>query len=213
MKKETEKLYAVAIALSVFTIIYNIAEGLLATYLGYCDESLTLFGFGVDSFIETVSGLGILHMVLRIKKNPESNRDNYERSALKITGFSFYALVAGLLISAINNLLTGQQPLVTLYGSIIATISILVMLLLVYYKSKTGKALGSEALLADAECTRVCIYMSIVLLVSNGIYYWFRFPYTDSIGAVVIAWFSYKEGKECFEKAHSDKVCSCSHTS
>jgi len=201
--------FKTAFILSVFTIVYNIAEGTISTYLGYNDESLTLFGFGADSFIETISGFGILHMVIRIKRNPESNRDAYERTALKITGFAFYALVLTLIVTGIYNIVTNQQPETTLWGVFISCISILVMLLLVQQKTKVGTALNSPAIIADAECTKVCIYMSVVLLVSSGLYQFAKIQYIDSIGALILAYLSFKEGRECFEKADSDKHCSC----
>lgn len=211
MDKETSRLYKIALALAVFTIIYNIFEGLIATFIGFSDDSLTLFGFGVDSFIETISGFGILHMVTRIRKNPKSNRDSFERRALRITGFSFYALVFGLVATSVYNFATDQQPLTTLWGVIIAVISIAIMSILVYYKRKVGKALNSDAIIADAECTKVCVYMSVVLLVASGLYHFTKVPYVDSIGALVLAYFSFKEGQECFEKARSDKYCGCEH--
>lgn len=203
--------FKIAFALSVFTIIYNIIEGLVSVYFGFVDESLSLLGFGVDSFIEMISGLGILHMVTRIRANPNSNRDNYERTALKITGTSFYGLVAGLLATSVYNIATGQQPKATLLGIIVSLISIVVMIGLFYYKTKVGKALNSPAIIADANCTRVCIYMSLVLLVTSALYQWAKLPYTDSIGAMVLAYLSFKEGRECFEKAKSDKHCVCEH--
>jgi len=184
---------------------------LICTLLGFSDESLTLFGFGTDSFIETISGFGILHMVSRIRTQPESNRDQYERTALKITGFAFYMLVIGLLVASVYAIVTGQQPQTTLYGVIISIVSIIIMWALLVWKLKTGKALQSEAIIADAECTRICIYMSLVLLASSGLYHYAKLPYTDSIGALVLAYLSFREGKECFEKANSDKYCSCEH--
>lgn len=211
LDKETSRLYKIAFGLAVFTIIYNIFEGLIATFIGFSDDSLTLFGFGVDSFIETISGFGILHMVTRIQRNPNSNRDDYERTALRITGFSFYALVIGLVATSVYNFATGQQPQTTFWGLIIAVISIAIMGILVYYKIKVGKALNSEAIIADAECTKVCIYMSVVLLVASGLYHFTKLPYVDSIGALVLAYLSFREGRECFEKATSDKYCGCEH--
>lgn len=65
---DNKKLYKIAFGLAIFTIIYNIAEGIISTYLGFEDESLALFGFGSDSFIEVISGLGIAHMIVRIQK-------------------------------------------------------------------------------------------------------------------------------------------------
>lgn len=205
------KLYAIALWLAAFTIVYNLAEGIIATWFGYEDETLTLFGFGVDSFIEMISGIGILHMVLRIQKDPSANRDNFERTALRVTGTAFYVLVVGLIISASIIFYTGQKPVTTFWGVIISSISILVMLALIYGKIKIGKQLNSEPILADANCTKVCIYMSIILLASSGLYELTHLPYIDAAGTLGLAWFSYKEGKECFEKAASDKYCSCDH--
>jgi divalent metal cation (Fe/Co/Zn/Cd) transporter len=202
-----KKAFKVAYALAIFTIVYNLVEGLVATWFGYQDETLALFGFGVDSFIEMISGLGIAYMVLRIQRNPTSHRSGFEKTALKITGASFYVLVMGLLISAVIALATSQKPITTFWGVVISLISILVMYFLLLAKLRVGKQLNSEAILADASCTKVCIYMSCVLLASSGIYEWTGFAYADSIGTLGLAWFSYQEGKECFEKAASDKYC------
>jgi divalent metal cation (Fe/Co/Zn/Cd) transporter len=85
------------------------------------------------------------------------------------------------------------------------------MWILIIGKTKTGKELNSDAILADAECTRVCIYMSIVLLISSGIYQLTNFAYIDSIGTLGLSYFAFKEGRECFDKAKSNKHCGCEH--
>ncbi|GLU43135.1 cation transporter [Allomuricauda sp. NBRC 101325] len=207
--KDHRKLYKTAFALALFTIGYNIAEGVISTYLGFEDESLALFGFGTDSFIEVISGLGIAHMILRIQKNPESNRDDFERTALRITGVAFYILVVGLVVSSVYNIYVGHKPLTTFWGVVISIISILVMWMLVWGKRKVGNELNSAPILADANCTLVCIYMSIILLVSSGIYELFQIPYIDSIGTLGLAYFAFTEGKECFQKAKSNAHCCC----
>ena len=183
----------------------------MATWFGYQDESVTLFGFGVDSFIELISGVGIAHMVIRMQMEPTANRDTFERLALRITGVAFYMLVIGLVFSAVYNLWSGHKPVTTFWGVIISLVSIVVMLFLIYGKTVTGRKLKSEAILADARCTRVCIYMSVILLVSSGIYAWTDIRWMDAAGTLGLAWFSYREGKECFEKAASDSFCSCDH--
>ena len=178
---DNKKLYKIAFGLAIFTIIYNIAEGIISTYLGFEDESLALFGFGSDSFIEVISGLGIAHMIVRIQKNPNSKRDDFERTALKITGIAFYILVFGLVATSIYNIWTGHKPLTTFWGVVISIISILIMWILVIWKRKVGNQLNSVPILADANCTMVCVYMSIILLVSSGVYELFNIPYIDSI--------------------------------
>lgn len=201
--------YQIAFGLAIFTIFYNIAEGLLSTYLGFEDESLALFGFGADSFIEVISGLGIAHMIIRIKRNPGSTRDGFERLALRITGTAFYLLVLGLVGTSFYNLWNGHQPITTRWGIVISAISILVMWGLVVWKKRVGRELNSDPILADANCTLVCVYMSVILLVSSGVYEVFGIPYVDSLGTLGLAYFAFKEGRECFEKANSEKYCGC----
>lgn len=204
-----ERLYKLALGLAIFTIVYNTAEGFVSTWLGYEDGTLSLFGFGADSFIEVISGIGIAHMVLRIQRNDDGKRDTFERTALRITGFSFYILVAGLAVTSIYNIYTGHKPTTTFWGIVISIISIVVMWVLVVAKTRAGKQLNSEAILADAACTRVCIYMSVILLASSVVYEITSFAYIDSIGTLGLSYFAFKEGKECFEKAGSDTYCSC----
>lgn len=202
-----ERNYRMAFGLAIFTILFNIAEGLVSTYFGYEDGSLTLFGFGADSFIEVVSGLGIAHMVIRIRKWPESNVDDFERTALRVTGYSFYGLVLGLLATSTYNAASGHKPATTLLGVAVSIISIVFMWILARAKRRVGTQLGSEAIVADAECTRVCIYMSIVLLVASALYELTRIAYIDVIGSLGLAYLSFKEGRECFEKAEGKECC------
>jgi divalent metal cation (Fe/Co/Zn/Cd) transporter len=195
------KYWSYALWLALFTILYNFAEGLISIYFGISDETLTLFGFGIDSFIEVMSGVGILAMVLRIRQNPETPRSQFERTALRVTGTSFYLLAVGLGITALYNLFIAHKPETTTPGLIISLISIAIMWLLVLGKRKVGHMLNSSPILADANCTMVCVYMSVVLLVSSLIYELTGFGFVDSIGALGLIYFSYNEGKESFEKA------------
>jgi divalent metal cation (Fe/Co/Zn/Cd) transporter len=197
-----------ALWLAVFTIFYNIAEGLVSIGFGVSDESLALFGFGVDSFIEVMSGIGILVMVNRIRQNPDTSRTPFEVTALRVTGSAFYILAVGLAVSAVYNIFTNHKPETTLPGLFISIISIAVMWALVMGKRKVGRALNSMPILADANCTMVCIYMSVVLLVSSFIYQFTGFGFVDSLGALGLIYFSINEGRESFDKAKGLE-CDC----
>ena len=202
------KLYKKAYLLSLFTIVYNIIEGIISMIMGYHDETLTLFGFGVDSFIEVMSGIGIAVMILRIRKNPESSKDKFEINALKITGTGFYLLSVGLLVGVISNIIYRHKPETTFWGIVISLISIIVMIWLMKEKRSIGNQLKSEPIISDANCTKICIYMSLVLLASSLIYELTGFTYADSIGAAGLIYFSITEGKEAFDKAKG-KTCGC----
>ncbi len=206
---QNKKLYKQAFALAIFTIVYNVIEGILSAYFGVKDETLTLFGFGMDSFVETISAIGIAQMVVRIRTNPDSDKSKFEVLALKITGWCFYALSVVLLVSAVISIIEGHQPTSTVAGIVIASISILVMWALIISKKYLGKQLNSSAMIADANCNLVCVYMSVLLLLSSGLYELFQIPYIDALGALGLIYFCITEGKEAFEKAKGIHSCGC----
>jgi len=203
----TNKYWAYALWLALFTIFYNFLEGVISIFFGISDEALTLFGFGIDSFIEVMSGVGILAMVLRIRQNPDTPRSQFEKSALRITGMSFYLLVVGLAATAVYNLFIVHKPETTIPGLMISLISIAIMWALVTGKRKAGAALNSQPILSDANCTMVCIYMSVILLASSLIYQFTGLGFVDSLGALGLIYFSYSEGREAFEKAAGMEDC------
>lgn len=201
-------LYKYAVILAFITIFYNLAEGLISIYLGVHDETLSLFGFGVDSFVEVISGIGIFHMLIKIKNEGEE-RDEFEKTALRITGTAFYILAAALIATAVFNIYINHKPETTFWGIVISLISIITMSALIFLKMKVGRALNSRALVADANCTKTCLYLSIILLAASLGYELTGLGGIDSAGAFLIAYFSFKEGKEAFEKANTDKLCGC----
>lgn len=213
MEFTKDKLYRAASALALITIGYNVVEGIVSAWFGFGDESLALFGFGLDSFVEVVSGAGIWHMVRRQRERANEEHDLFERRALRITGYSFYVLAVGLLVSGGYDAYTGHSPKTTVWGIIVSCVSIVSMWLLIHYKIKVGKALGSQAILADAACTRVCLYLSTVLLLSSAGYELTGVGWLDIAGAFGISWFSFREGREALGKARGISCgcgCGCS---
>jgi len=208
MTKTFERYFRYALWLGFFTVFYNLLEGLVSIYFGVHDEALTLFGFGIDSFIEVMSGIGIVSMVYRIRRNPDTPRSQFERTALRITGLSFYILAAGLAGTAIFTIVIGHKPETTIPGLIISLVSIAMMWALVSAKRKVGRVLDSAPILADANCTLVCIYMSLVLLAASLVYKLTGFGFVDSIGALGLIYFSFNEGRESFAKAKGME-CDC----
>jgi divalent metal cation (Fe/Co/Zn/Cd) transporter len=208
MMHPEQKLYNTAFQLSLFTILYNIIEGIISMLVGIEDETLSLFGFGADSFIEVISGIGIAAMIIRIRRNPQSPKSKFEINALRITGTSFFLLSAGLLAGIVFNIVNRNKPETTIWGVIISLVSITVMIWLMLTKRNVGRKLKSDAIIADANCTKVCVYMSLVLLISSLIYELTGFAYADAIGAAGLVYFSISEGKEAFEKARG-KECEC----
>ncbi len=208
---QTDRLYKQANFLAVFTIVYNFIEGIVSMWLGASDETLTLFGFGVDSFIEVISAVGIWHMLWRIRRNSGGSRDEFEQRALEITGGSFYLLSVGLAVTAAINSYTGHKPETTFWGIVVSVISMAFMWFLIWQKTKVGKELGSSAILADAACSRACLYLSLVLLVASAGYELTHIGHLDAIGALLIAWLTWKEGRESFQKVRGISCKCCCH--
>jgi divalent metal cation (Fe/Co/Zn/Cd) transporter len=208
--RKNAALYQWASVLALITIFYNIGEGLVSVFFGLEDESFALFGFGLDSFVEVSSGIGIWHMIRRIRRNEGETADHFERTALKITGGGFYVLTVGLAVTAGVNLSQGHKPETTFWGIVISLVSIAAMWLLIHSKVKVGNALNSPAILADAACTRACLRLSVVLLIASVGYMFTGIGGFDSVGTLVIAWLCWREGKEAFEKARAGSfACAC----
>lgn len=207
---ERKKLLNIALLLSIITVVYNIAEGLFSVFFGVSDDTLALLGFGVDSFVEVISGIGVLHMVIRMQHSSAESYDKFERQALRITGTAFYLLAAGLIVGSVLNISRGVKPETTVAGIIISSISLATMYFLMKYKLKIGHKLNSSAIISDANCTKTCFYLSFILLGASLLYHFFGIAWFDIIGSLGIAWFAFKEGREAFEKSKAEKMgCSC----
>ena len=200
-------LYRAASALALITIGYNTVEGAVSVWFGLADDAISLFGFGLDSFVEVVSGIGVWHMIRRQQSANDVNPDVFERRALRITGSGFYLLAVGLVLTAMIDIIERHRPETTLWGIIVAVISIVSMQFLIHYKMKVGTKLNSPALLADAACSRVCLHLSIILLAASAGYALTGIGWLDSLGAIGIAWFSLREGREAVAKAKGLACC------
>lgn len=208
---DKEIFYKKAFILALITILYNVIEGFVSVYFGINDDTLALMGFGLDSFVEVISGIGILHMVLRMKRGDLSEHDSFEITALKITGTAFYLLSIGLIAGVIYNLSINHKPETTFWGIVISIISIFTMYFLIKFKLRVAKEYRSNALEADANCTKTCLYLSCVLLSSSLGFELTGLAGLDTIGALGIAWFAFKEGREAFNKAKGISCnCRCS---
>ena len=204
-----KELYRSATILALITIYYNIAEGVVSVWFGAEGETISLFGFGLDSFVEVISGIGIWHMVRRLAQGDPADRDPFEQQALRITGAAFYLLALGLTATALVSIVQGHRPETTRWGVIVGLVSIASMQALIHYKVKVGTALNSPAILADAACTRTCLRLSVVLLAASLGYMLTGIGFLDAAGSLLIAFLSLREGREAMHKAQG-LGCSCS---
>jgi divalent metal cation (Fe/Co/Zn/Cd) transporter len=148
--------------LEYFTIGWNSAEGLIAVIAGAVAGSISLVGFGVDSFIEVASGSALLW---RMAVDADTRqRERTEALALRIVGVCFLVLAGYIAYEAIRDLLAKVAPAHSVAGILLACASLIVMPLLSRAKRRVGRALGSAAMHADARQTEFCTYLSAILL-------------------------------------------------
>lgn len=180
--------------LEYFTIVWNALEGLIAVIAGAFAASISLVGFGIDSFIEVTSG-SVLLWRMSVDADVE-RRERNERSALKIVGACFLALAAYITYESATDLWSTKAPEHSIPGIILACVSLVVMPLLASAKRKVGRALGSAAMHADAKQTEFCTYLSAILLAGLLLNALFGLWWADPVAALIMVPIIAKEGIE-----------------
>ncbi len=178
--------------LEYFTIAWNCLEGLVAVIAGALAGSISLVGFGIDSFIEVTSGATLLWRMA--VDADEHSRERNERLSLWIVGACFLLLSAYIAYESISDLIGGKAPERSIPGIILACVSLVVMPILSRAKKDVGRKLGSAAMNADAKQTDFCVYLSGILLAGlllNAVLGWW---WADPVAALIMVPIIAKEG-------------------
>src|SRR6201997_2175225 len=180
--------------LEYFTIAWNAVEGLVAVASGILAGSISLVGFGIDSFIEVTSGSVLLW---RMSVDAEvQDRELNEKRSLRIVGVCFLLLAAYIAYESALDLWSQRAPEHSIPGIVLACVSLVVMPLLSRAKRKVGRALGSAAMHADAKQTEFCTYLSAILLAGLLLNALFGLWWADSVAALIMVPIIAKEGIE-----------------
>ena len=198
---DKEKLYRKGLFLEYFTVAYNVLEAVFSILFGSIAGSIALVGFGLDSIIESLSGIVLIWHLRRRRDVSAEEQEKGERRAQRFVAVTFFILGSYVLYESINKLVTNEAPETSLPGIIIASVSVIAMPLLWWLKSSTGKRLGSRALIADSKETLVCGLLSVALLLGLGANYWFGFWQADPIVGLFITLFLFREGWEGWREA------------
>lgn len=192
-----EKYRKRALLLSIATVGYNVVEGVAAVTVGLLTNSSALFSFGLDSFTESLSGSV---MIWRFgKERSEEDEERMEQKAQKLVAYTFFILGAFVLYEAITQLIAHEEPEKSLFGIVVAVLSLIIMPSLMLAKYRTGKLLKSKSLIADSKQTLACVIMSATLLIGVGLNYFFGLWWADPLAAIAIAVLLFHEGKEALE--------------
>ncbi len=204
MSKDTSKKI---LLLAYFTIVYNIVEGLVSVLFGSLARSTALVGFGLDSFVESLSA-GIIIWRFRKKRNFELliEEKKNERKAVTLISYTFLILGAYVLYDSASSFFAKDIPEPTKIGVAIPVFSIIIMAWLYSTKKQLGKNVKSHSLIADSRQTMACIGLSVTLLMGLLLNYYWDIWWADSIAGIIISLFILKEGLET--KKHG-KICAC----
>lgn len=200
-----EKLHRRGVRLEIFTVAWNVIEAFVAIGVGLVVGSVALVGFGVDSGIEVISAVALLWRLLKAGPNASVTEEGAaEKRALYFVALTFFLLAAYITYEAIGALLSGEGPQSSPVALGLAALSVLIMPVLAYLKGRTGRQMGSRALVADSKETWVCVYLSVALLAAVGFNALFGWWWADPVGALamlpVILW----QGWETFEEAREE---------
>jgi len=180
--------------LEYFTIAWNCLEGMVALIAGTLAGSISLVGFGIDSFIEVTSGATLLWR-MAVDSN-EQTRERNERISLRIVGVCFLVLAAYIAYESLSNLIERRPAERSIPGIVLASASLIVMPMLSHAKKEVGRKLGSGAMTADARQSDFCAYLSGVLLVGLLFNAVFRWWWADPVAALIMVPIIAKEGVE-----------------
>lgn len=184
--------------LEYLTVGWNVVEGIVAVAAGIAAGSIALIGFGVDSFVETISGAVIIWRLMAETRgqHDEEAMERIERRAERIVGIAFLLLAAYVGFEAVRALINHDAPDASPVGIALTAVSIVVMLWLARAKRQTGEALGSRAMLADAQQTYACWYLSVVALAGLALNAVFGLWWADPVAALGITVLLVREGLE-----------------
>lgn len=199
---ERTKLLKRGLRLEALTISWNVVEAVVAIGAGWLAGSVALVGFGLDSTIETIAASALyIRLRAEMKGASEEEAEAHEVRALRIVGITFFALALYILYEAGSTLWLQEAPEASPIGIGLATLSLLVMPFLAWAKLRTGQALESRALIADAKETIACSYLSLTLLVGLGTNALLGWWWADPVAALLMLPWVLREGWEALEEA------------
>jgi divalent metal cation (Fe/Co/Zn/Cd) transporter len=191
-----DELYKKGLRLEYFTVGYNLIEAVASLTFGWIAGSIALVGFGLDSVVESLSGLFLIWRLRQHGKISEEKEERIEKKAIKFVAISFFILGAYVLFESTEKLLLRQVPQPSLPGIVIAIVSMIIMPILTVKKYKIGKEIKSKALIADSKETLACSFLSLALLLGLGFNYLIGFWQADPIAGLIIVLFLFREGWE-----------------
>jgi divalent metal cation (Fe/Co/Zn/Cd) transporter len=204
-----------ALALSAITMGFNFLEGLVSIAFGWADQSVALFGFGVDSLVEVASAALIYWRFRQDGALARAQSSERERLATRSIGIMLLILAVGTAVGAALQLASHRHPGTTLPGILVSLVSLAAMFLLWRGKVRTAAILDSRAMKSDAACSLACMQLSSVLLMGSLLFWWSpRYWWVDAVTALAVSALIAQEGWSGFRASLRPDFsggCGCGH--
>jgi cation diffusion facilitator family transporter len=193
--------------LEYLTVGWNVVEGVVSVAAALSAGSVALLGFGIDSFVETTSGLVLIWRLRAERQTSDPEQvERLDRRAHRLVGLSLFLLAGYVAFEAVSALLTREQPEPSPAGLVITSLSLAVMWWLARAKRRTARDLGSRAMEADSFQTTACFWLSWVTLAGIGLNAALGWWWADPVAALAMTYFLASEGREAWR----GEECGCS---
>lgn len=195
---QRKELLKKGLGLTIFTVAWNVIEGLIAITAGVLANSVALISFGVDSFVESTSASVLTwRLSHELKNDSVESAEKAEKLASKIAGTILLLLAAYIVIDAGRRLFGfGGEAEKSWLGIALTAVSVVVMPIVAREKLKVAAAINSRALRADAMETITCTWLSVTTLAGLGLNAFFGWTWADPLAALIIVPLVIKEGLE-----------------
>jgi cation diffusion facilitator family transporter len=186
--------FRTALLLEYFTVGYNILEAVASIIFGAAAGSIALVGFGLDSVVESLSGLVLVWRLRGHTLRSPEEEERMERRAQRFVALTFFVLGIYVMYESLDRLITREAALPSPAGIAIALLSVIIMPILAWKKHRAGIAIGSKALVADSRETLACAFLSVALLAGLGANELFGLWQADPLTGLLIVLFLFREG-------------------
>lgn len=186
---ERRRLRNRALLIEYLTIGWNCFEGAASIVAGVAAASVALIAFGLDSSVEVFASAVVVWEL----RGAGGGR---ERRALRLIGGAYLVVAVYVLQDAARSLLAQHHAAASPGGIALMVATIGVMNALAFAKLRTGRALGSATVLADATFSFIDAGLSATVLLGlllNALAGWW---WADQGLAILIALYAGREGIE-----------------
>lgn len=192
--------------LEYFSVAWMVFEFGVGLTSGIRAGSILLIAFGLDSFLELISG-GTL--IWRLRKSVAQTAGaaeiaRAERRSSLVVGTILLLLAVYVTGVSGYHLVTHQTADTSWSGMAIAVASVILMPLLTVGKRRIGRTIHSAALIEDGMCNVTCAYMAATVLIGALLTAAFGWWWADSVAALILVYFIASEGVEAVWNARDE---------